>query len=493
MKTKSTVKSGWKRELGLFDSTMIVAGSMIGSGIFIVSAEVMREVGGSGYVMLLWVLAGLITLIAALSYGELAGMLPKAGGQYVYLREAYNRLIGFLYGWTIFLVVQTGVIAAVTIAFARFTGVLFPGISSANVLLNVGIDITSQDVLAIAVVALLTWINTRGVRSGKMVQGVFSVSKILALAALIVVGIWAGFNNGYLSQNMHSAWDSFRTIPTADLTSVVSIQPLTGWALWGMLGCALVGPLFASEAWNNITYTAGEVKNPGRDIPSSLFFGTLLVTVLYLLVNLAYLMLLPAQGDPTASDVIGRGIMFAADDRVGTAAFETLLGMSAVGIIAALIMISTFGATNGLIMAGARLYYAMAKDRLFFQKAGQLSRTGVPKFGLIIQGVWASLLCLTGTYSSLIAYAVFAQLLFYILTIAGVFILRKKMPNKPRPYRAFGYPVLPLVYILLATGICISLLIYRPETSWPGVLIVLLGVPVYLGITRREERKRRKN
>ncbi|SFC66915.1 basic amino acid/polyamine antiporter, APA family [Parapedobacter composti] len=484
-KTTIEGQQSLKRTLGLFDSTMLVAGSMIGSGIFIVSAEVMRDVGGAGYMMLLWGMAGVITLIAALSYGELAAMMPKAGGQYIYLRESYNRMTGFLYGWTIFFVVQTGVAAAVAIAFARFTGVLVPWVSPSNVLFSVGFNITSQDLLAVSVVVFLTWVNLQGVKSGKLVQGVFTVAKIWALLAIIVVGVWAGYGSGYWPLNMEHAWDAFRTTTRAGHTEGVFMEPLKGWQLLGVLGCALVGPLFASEAWNNITYTAGEVINPRKNIPLSLFLGTLTVTVLYLLVNVAYLMLLPAQGNPDAPDVIGRGIMFAADDRVGTAAFATVFGDAAVAVIAVLIMVSTFGACNALILAGARLYYAMAKDGLFLSRAGQINDRGVPGFALVAQCVWTCLLCLTGTYSALIAYAIFAQLIFYILTVGGVLLLRRKKPHEYRPYKAFGYPVLPVVYMLLAAGICVSLLIYRPATSWPGVVIVLLGAPVYVWINRK--------
>lgn len=479
MKNNGDGPTEMKRELGLFDATMIVAGIMIGSGIFIVSAEISREVGAPGYILLLWLITGFITMIGALSYGELAGMMPRAGGQYVYLRESYNPFTGFLYGWTVFLVVQTGTIAAVAIAFARFTGVIFPWFSSQNVLADIGFRFTSQDLLAIASVLLLTAINLRGVKSGKIVQGVFTVTKIIALIGLIVLGIGVGIKSEFWNLNMENAWNAFRTVSSPDLSKVLSVEKLSGFALLGVMGYAIVGPLFASDSWNNVTYTAGETKNPQRNIPLSLFFGTLIVTVLYILVNIAYMMLLPVHGSPEGSTAVERGMMFAPSDRVATAAAEMIFGNASVLMMALLIMVSTFGCNNGLILSGARLYYAMSRDGLFFKRAGTLNRNKVPAFALIIQCIWVCLLCLSGTYSDLIAYAIFAQMLFYILTVLGVFILRKKRPDAVRPYKAFGYPLLPALYILLASGICVSLLVYRGSTSWPGVLIVLLGIPVY--------------
>jgi basic amino acid/polyamine antiporter, APA family len=473
-------QTGMKRELGLLDSTMIVAGSMIGSGIFIVTADIAQAVGSPGYVLLIWILTGFITLIAALSYGELAGMMPKAGGQYIYLREAYNPLIGFLFGWTVFMVIQTGVIAAVAIAFAKFTGVLLPGYISDNIFLaDLGFfKLSTQKLLAILLIIFLTYINLQGVRSAKVIQNSFTLAKIVALLGLIVLGIYFGLNGEAMAANMVDFWKPYKTVANPD--GSVTTEALTGLVLWGAVGAAMVGSLFSSDAWNNITYTAGEIKDPQRNIPLSLFFGTLIVTLLYVLANVAYMMLLPVMGTPGGGDVMSRGIMFATDDLVGTAAIATIFGSAAVIIMAILIMISTFGCNNGLILSGARLYYAMAKDGVFFQKAGSLNKNDVPGFALIIQGAWACLLCLSGTYGDLLDYCTFSSLLFYVITIAGIFILRKTRPDAERPYRAVGYPVLPALYILLAGAICIVLLVYKPATCGRGLLIVLLGVPVYL-------------
>ncbi|MFM6975480.1 MAG: APC family permease [Sphingobacteriaceae bacterium] len=472
-------QTGMKRELGLLDSTMIVAGSMIGSGIFIVTADIARSVGSPGYILMIWLLTGVITLIAALSYGELAGMMPKAGGQYVYLKEAYNPLVGFLFGWTVFMVIQTGVIAAVAIAFAKFTGILLPQyISDQVVLADLGfLKFTSQQALAIALIAFLTYVNLQGVKNAKIVQTTFTLAKIVSILGLIVLGFYFGLNSEVFANNLTDFWKPFKTIPNAD--GSISTEALSGMVLFGALGAAMVGSLFSSDAWNNITYTAGEVKDPQRNIPLSLFFGTLIVTVLYVLANVAYLMLLPVMGTPGGIDVLSRGIMFATDDRVATAAIATVFGSAAVIIMAVLIMISTFGCNNGLILSGARLYYAMAKDKVFFQKAGTLNKNNVPGFALIIQGIWASILCLSGTYGDLLDYCTFSSLLFYMVTILGLFILRFTRPNAERPYKAFGYPVLPALYILIAGAICVDLLIYKPDTCGRGLVIVLIGLPVF--------------
>ena len=472
-------QTGMKRELGLLDSTMIVAGSMIGSGIFIVTADIARSVGSPGYILMIWLITGVITLIAALSYGELAGMMPKAGGQYIYLREAYNPLTGFLFGWTVFMVIQTGVIAAVAIAFAKFTGVLLPDVISDNfVVADLGIvKLSTQKLLAIALIAFLTFVNLQGVKNAKIIQTTFTLAKIISLLGLIVLGIYFGLNGDALSANMVDFWKPFKTVSNPDGT--ITTEALSGIVLWGVVGAAMVGSLFSSDAWNNITYTAGEVKDPQRNIPLSLFFGTLIVTVLYVMANVAYMMLLPVMGTPGGADVFSRGIMFATDDRVATAAIATFFGNSAVVIMAILIMVSTFGCNNGLILSGARLYYAMAKDGVFFQKAGTLNKNNVPGFALIIQGIWASLLCLSGTYGDLLDYCTFSSLLFYVITIIGLFILRKTRPDAERPYKAFGYPVLPALYIIIAGAICIDLLIYKPGTCGRGLLIVFLGIPVY--------------
>ncbi|MFN8359381.1 MAG: amino acid permease [Candidatus Kapaibacterium sp.] len=468
----------FKRDLKLLDATMIVVGSMIGSGIFIVSADIARSVGGGGMLLLVWAITGLVTLIAALSYGELAGMMPKAGGQYVYLREAYNPFVGFLYGWTLFMVIQTGTIAAVGVAFAKYTGVLFRVFSEKNILLQLGsFSISAAQLLAIASIAFLTWLNIRGVRAGKIVQNVFTSTKIIALFGLILLGIIVGANATAWNANFTdfwavdlSKWDSLAFIPSG--------TPMT-FAIIAAIGTAMVGSLFSSDAWNNITFTAGEVVNPKRTIPLSLALGTGIVTVLYILANVAYLLVLPVVGDAASADVVGRGIQFATTDRVGAAAAEVIFGDGGAKIMAVLIMVSTFGCNNGLILSGARVYFAMAKDGLFFKKTGELNANSVPASALIFQGIWASALCLSGKYGDLLDYVVTAVLIFYILTIAGIFILRKKQPNAERPYKAFGYPVLPALYILIATAIIIDLLLLKPGTTLPGVAIVLTGIPVY--------------
>jgi APA family basic amino acid/polyamine antiporter len=468
-----------KRELKLMDSTMIVIGSMIGSGIFIVSADIARTVGSPGHLLLVWAITGVITLIAALSYGELAGMMPHAGGQYVYLREAYNPLVGFLYGWTFFMVIQTGTIAAVGVAFAKFTAVIVPGLGENNILVSIaGLNISAAQMVAIAMIALLTYLNARGLRTGKVVQDIFTTAKTIALLGLIVVGLMIGRNETAIDLNWSAFWDASWT--RVDVGGVISRESLSGIGLLAAIGVAMVGSLFSSDAWNNVTFTAGEVVNPKRTIPLSLALGTGIVTILYVLANLAYIVVLPVTGSPDATDVAGRGIQFAVNDRVGTAAASVIFGDLAIVIMAVLIMVSTFGCNNGLILAGARVYYAMAKDGLFFTGAGTLNKNSVPGIALVVQGVWASALCLSGNYNDLLDYVIFAVLVFYILTIAGIFRLRKKMPDAERPYKAFGYPFLPALYIVAAAAISLDLLIFKPTYTWPGVLIVLLGIPIYL-------------
>lgn len=468
----------FKRGLGLLDSTMIVIGSMIGSGIFIVSADIARTVGSPGYLLLVWIIAGAMTIIAALSYGELAGMMPHVGGQYAYLREAYNPFIAFLYGWTVFLVIQSGTIAAVAVAFAKFTGVLLPWFSEKNILLSLGkFHITAAQILAIISVALLTYINMRGLKEGKIVQNIFTSTKTFALLGLILLALFVGKNASAMSANLSNFWSASWT-QIAD-GKILSVTPLSGWMLLSAIGVAMVGSLFSADAWNNITFTAGEVANPNRNIPLSLALGTGTVILIYILANIAYLLVLPLIGSPEAADAAGRGIQFAASDRVGTAAASMIFGESAAVIMAIMIMISTFGCNNGLILAGARVYYAMAKDGLFFKSAGILNKKSVPGAALVVQGIWTCLLCLSGTYGDLLDYVIFAVLIFYILTIIGIFILRKKRPNAERPYKAFGYPVIPAVYIILAAAISIDLLIFKPHDTWPGLGIVLLGIPVY--------------
>jgi len=461
------------RELGLIDATAIVAGSMIGSGIFIVSADVARTVGAPGWLLLVWVLSGVLTVLSALAYGELAAMMPRAGGQYIYLREAYSPLLGFLYGWTLFLVIQTGTIAAVAVAFAKFLGVLVPWVSAEKALLQAGtVSLSTQRVVAIAVIALLTWSNSRGLREGKIVQNLFTFAKVAALAAIIVLGLFVARNAEAVSANFSNLWgDTPVTLPFLML-----------------VGGAMVGPLFSSDAWNNVTFTAGEVKNPRRTLPLSLLAGTGLVLLLYCLTNVAYLCLLPLSGSAAGATVAARGMQYATDDRVATAAAYMIFGPSAASIMAGAIMISTFGCLNGLILAGPRLYYAMARDRLFFARTGHLNARGVPAGGLWLQMVWASLLTLSGTYGNLLDYVVFAALLFYVLTVAGLFVLRRTRPDAERPYRVYGYPWLPGLYVLAASTIMIDLLFVKPAYTWPGLLIVLTGVPVYFLWKRRSQR-----
>ena len=475
----------FQRSLGLLDGTMLVAGGMIGSGIFIVSADCARMVGSSGWMLLLWLVAGAVTITAALSYGELAGMMPKAGGQFVYIERAYGQLPAFLYGWTVFTVIQTGTIAAVAVAFAKFTGYFFPVLSPENILFTAGkFNIAASQIFAIAMIVLLTVVNSRGIQNGKIIQLVFTSAKLLALLALVVLGLAVGLKSDVFSQNMQNAWQPTQTTLADGQWMTNSIA---GLALLMAFGTAIIGPLFSSDAWNNVTFIAGEMKNPRRNIPLSLLFGTCIVTALYLLANLAYLALLPLQGDPNATDVLGQGIQFAGSgtDRVGTAAASMIFGSVAAALMAGLIMISTFGCNNGLILAGARVYYAMAQEGLFFKKAATLNRFGVPGFALIAQAVWASVLCLSGTYGDLLEYCTFASLLFYIVTIGGIFILRRKEPDAERPYRVVGYPLIPVLYMLVAGAICVILLITKPQSTWSGVFIVLLGLPVYYLQKRR--------
>ena len=481
MNASTEVSGGreFKRDLGLLSATMLVVGSMVGSGIFIVSADIARTVGSPGVLLLVWLITGAVTISAALSYGELAGMMPQAGGQYVYLREAYNPLIGFLYGWTMLLVIQSGTIAAVAVAFAKYTAVFLPVLGEKQIVFTLlGRGVSSAQLIAIASVILLTWINARGVRQGKIVQVVFTIAKIGAVLVLIALGIFVARNADAVSMNMARFWDAGWTqVKDGVITCIV---PLSGMSLLAAVGVAMVGSLFSSDAWNNVTFTAGEVINPRRTIPLSLALGTGIVTLLYLLSNVAFLMLLPLWGSPDAADVAGRGIQFAVSDRIGTAAAHVIFGAPAEFIMAALIMVSTFGCNNGLILAGARVSWAMARDGLFFRRAGTLNAHAVPAWALTLQAIWTSLLCLSGTYGDLLDYVVFAVLLFYILTIAGIFILRKKRPDAERPYKAFGYPIVPALYILVASAICIDLLIYKPAFTWPGLGIVLLGLPVYV-------------
>jgi len=463
-----------KKRVNLFDGISIVAGAMIGSGIFIVSADIARTVGSPGWLMVVWLITGIITVIGAISYGELASMMPHVGGQYVYLKEAYHPLIGFLFGWTTFLVIQCGSIAAVAVAFAKFSGVLFPWISETNNLVHIGnLKITSTMVIAIAMIIFLTWLNTRGIVTGKTVVNIFSSTKILALFGFVLIGFFATKGINSFEINKEVFWHA------SQIGQNNQAIPLSGFALIAAVGTALVGSLFASDAWYNVTYISGEVINPKRNVPLSLIFGTLIVSVIYLFTNYVYIRILPLSGSPDGTDVLSRGIQFATDDRVATSAMFVVFGDYAAIIMAIFIMISTFGCNHGLILAGPRVYYAMARDGLFFKKVGEINKKGVPGFAIAVQGVWSVLLCLSGTYSNLLDYVIFAVLIFFTLTILAIFILRAKRPDIPRPYKAFGYPVIPAIYILTTTFIMVILLIYKPNYTFPGLIIVLLGIPVF--------------
>ena len=471
----------FKQSLGLLDATMLVSGAMIDSGIFIVSADMSRNVGSTGWLLLTWLVTGLVTVAAALSYGELAGMMPRAGGQYIYIQRAFGPLLSFVYGWTVFMVIQTGTIAAVAVAFTKFSAVFFPILNPENILVTLGsIKVSVGSLYAIASIILLTFINTKGIQSGKMIQNTFTMAKLVALFGLIVVGLGYGFKSGMLSQNFENAWDASKATNEGGITAI------GGMALVMALGVSMIGSLFSSDAWNNVTFIAGEIKDPKRNIPRSLFLGTLIVTVIYLLANLAYLSILPLKGSPDGADVLAKGIQFADYDRVATAAMSVIFSDSAAGIMAALIMISTFGCNNGLILAGARLYYAMAEDGLFLKQASTLNENGVPAKALWLQCLWASLLCLSGTYGELLNYCTFGSLLFYMVTIAGIFVLRRKEPNTERPYKAVGYPLVPILYLVVTFGICLILLIddkTRFDTGM-GLLIAAIGVPVYYFTTK---------
>ncbi len=471
----------FKRGLGLFDSTMVVVGSMIGSGIFIVSSDMARRLGSPGWLLVAWVITGILTITAALSYGELAAMMPRAGGQYVYLREAFSPLWGFLYGWTLFMVIQTGTIAAVGVGFAKYFGALVPWISETHYLVppihlssGYAVSLSTAQLVGILLIALLTWTNTRGLEYGKIIQNVFTTAKTGALLGLIVVGLLLGWNARAVATNFGDLWTA---------RGFVDVSPgLTAASAFGLFVALCVvqtGSLFSSDAWNNITFTAGEVRDPRRNVPLSLALGTCIVIGLYLLANVAYLVTLPLPA-----------IQHAPDDRVATATLEAIFPGLGVFLMAVGIMISTFGCDNGLILAGARAYYAMGRDGVFFKAAGRLNEAKVPAWGLVLQGIWASALVLprtfdphTGQYGSLyndlLDYVISAALLFYILTIAGIFRLRRTRPDVPRPYRAFGYPVIPALYMLGAGTLLVVLFIYRTSTTWPGFIIVAIGVPIY--------------
>ena len=472
-------QTGFVKALTLTDATMLVAGAMIGSGIFIVSADIARAVGSPFWLMVVWAVTGVITLLGALAYGELAAMYPRAGGQYIFLRESMGPLMGFLYGWTLFIVIQTGTIAAVAIAFGRFAGVIWPSLTpelyqwfphgsfttAAGTTIDVGLS--PQRVVALISVWVLTWINLRGVREGKIVQTTLTIVKTVALIGLILLGFTVGRNATAIAANFGPG----------QFGGIEALAPAFVLAF----GAALVGSLFSSDAWNNVTFAAAEVHNPKRNLPLALVLGTGLVTLLYLAANFSYLSVLPLQGDPNGATVLERGIQYATQDRVGTAAANVIFGASGATIMAALILISTFGCNNGLILAGARVYWAMARDRLFFARAGTLNKHHVPAAALVLQAIWTSLLALTGTYGQLLDYVIFAALVFYVLTTIGLFILRRTRPDAERPYRAFGYPVLPALYILLAGAVAVILLIADKTRTqaMSGLVLVVLGVPVY--------------
>ena len=462
----------FKQSLGLFDATMIVAGSMIGSGIFIVSADITRNVGSAGWLIAVWVITGFMTITAAVSYGELSGMFPKAGGQYVYLKEAFNPLAGFLYGWSFFAVIQTATIAAVGVAFSKFLAYLVPELGNEYFLFDAGITkVYSGQLVAIFIIILLTYINSKGIKEGKFIQTLFTSAKLLALFGLIVFGFLL-VKQSFWSSN----WKSGFTASHFDAKSG-NWNPIGGLVLAGAVAVSMVGSIFSSDAWNNVTFIAGEIKNPKRNIGLSLFLGTLIVTIIYVCTNLMYLNALPLNE-----------IASAPQDRVAVSASHAIFGNTGTYVIAVLIMISTFGCNNGLILAGARVYYTMANDGLFFKKTGMLNKNAVPEYALWIQAVVASLLCLSGKYGDLLTMVSFVVVIFYVLTILGIFVLRKKKPDMERPYRAFGYPVLPVIYILLATAFCIGLVATSTKYSLWGLGIALLGVPLYyLAVSRQKK------
>ncbi|HLH07432.1 MAG TPA: amino acid permease [Terriglobales bacterium] len=489
--------------LGLTSATTLVMGSMIGSGIFIVSADIARMTNSPALLIGAWAVTGFMTVTAALSYGELAAMMPHAGGQYVYLRESLGPLWGFLYGWTLFLVIQTGTIAAVGVAFGKFLGIFFPSISSTHwlihlwkvppihvgpmVLGNMDIGLNTQNLVGVLIILLLSLVNVFGVKTGAIIQNIFTISKVAALLGLVVFGLAIARNPVAVAANFHDFWRNagFR----APIFSQIGIGGLLGTII--VIGVAQVGSLFSADAWNNVTFTAGEVKNPSRNLPLSLAIGTGTVILIYIAANFVYLTALPLAGDPHGATVLARGIQYASEDRVATAVMQVMVGPAGAYVMALAILISTFGCANGLILAGARVYYAMALDGLFFRRAGTLHPTyRTPVASLLVQAIWTCILCLSGTYSQLLDYIIFAVLVFYILTITGLFVLRRTEPDAPRPYRAFGYPVLPAIYIVMAVGIDLVLLRYKPQYTWPGLIIVLCGIPVYFLWSRKKQNLR---
>jgi APA family basic amino acid/polyamine antiporter len=478
---KNSSQPKMKHELSLLDGTMLVSGSMIGSGIFIVSADITRNVGSAGWLIAIWVITGFMTLTAALSYGELSGMFPKAGGQYVYLKEAYNKLIAFLYGWSFFAVIQTGTIAAVGVAFSKFTAYLIPAFSEDNILWKLQTGTTSTgdakffaisaaQVVSIILIIILTYVNTRGVKGGKVIQTVFTLTKLISLFGLIIFGLFA-FKADIWHANWTNAWDLHNLNKDGSITTLT-----TGTAL-GAIAAAMVGSIFSSDAWNSVTFVAGEMKNPKRDVALSMMWGTIIVTFIYVMANVVYTGVLSLH-EITVAD----------KDRVAVAASHVIFGNVGTYIIALMIMVSTFGCNNGLILSGARVYYTMAKDGLFFKETGSLNKFGVPQFGLWIQCVVASLLCLSGRYGDLLDMISFVVVVFYVLTILGIFILRAKLPDAERPYKAIGYPILPALYIVMGIAFCILLLVYKQSFTLIGLGIVLIGLPIYY-ISQRNVKK----
>jgi APA family basic amino acid/polyamine antiporter len=463
--------TSFKPTLSLLDATMIVAGGMIGSGIFIVSADISRNVGSAGWLIAVWLITGFMTITAAVSYGELSAMYPKAGGQYVYLKEAYNPLVGFLFGWSFFSVIQTATIAAVAVAFSRFTSYLIPSVSEHNIIADLGfIKISAAQILAIVLILFLTYTNTKGVKGGKIIQNTFTFTKLVSLFGLVLFGFILA-KQSYWSENWQTGFNAVQDLGAKDAAGVLqptNWQPISGAVLIGAISAAMVGSIFSSDSWNNVTFIAGEIKNPQRNIGLSLFLGTLIVTIIYVTTNLMYLHVLPLKS-----------IAFAENDRVAVTVANAIFGNAGTIVIAVMIMISTFGCNNGLILAGARVYYSMAKDGLFFKKTGELNKNAVPEYALWLQAVVASVLCLSGRYGDLLTMVSFVVVIFYILTIIGIFILRKKMPNAERPYKAFGYPVMPALYIILAVSFCVGLVWASPTYSLWGLAIALIGVPLY--------------
>jgi APA family basic amino acid/polyamine antiporter len=481
---------------------MLVMGSMVGSGIYIVSADIARLTQSPGLLIMAWVVTGIMTIIGGLAYGELSAMMPKAGGQYVFLRESLGPLWGFLYGWTYFLVIQCGTIAAVGVALGKFLGVFFPSISSSAWLMhthykmpaihvgpmvfgNMDVGLNTQNLVAIVSIIFLSIVNIYGVKTGAMVQNVFTFAKTAALIGLVVFGYFLGRNATALAANFgHNFWHnaglgSLHEIPVGLAGATATVGVFT------ILAVAQVGSLFSADAWNSVTFTAAEVKNPQRNLPLSLAIGTGSIIILYILANVIYLCALPLFGDPNGTTVLARGIQFAKEDRVATAVMEQMFGAAGASLMAIAILVSTFGCNNGLILSGARCYYAMARDGLFFKSVGKLHpKYKTPHISLLVQAIWASVLCLSGSYGQLLDYTMFSVMIFYILTLVGLFVLRRTEPDAPRPYKAFGYPVLPAIYILMAVFIDVVWLRYKPQYTWPGLIIVLLGIPVYFWWSR---------